>query len=305
VSNRNKIYSKGRIEGQWTAVRYEVMQSAAWKHMSMGARILYIALIKNLSFQADNNGKIFLATRKAAEDIGASQRAVCFWFRELEHFGFIVQTEPGTSMRAARWRITDVGWGKLDGKSIERTKDYLKWDGELFERLPKNRKGRARKSSLRGTRVLRGVDEQKSSTTPQVEERKSSEGRPQVEERKSSDIGQPSPFCFPSGLTVLEWSRPILIDLIEMPYTDELRRVYRQEEDRALRQRAKRLGYRVNRRGAEYDLTSDSSAFGGTIDGVNDWLDVIEQKIPMQISTSCGRPLFTLNTKAAGADLIH
>ena len=90
------------------------------------SRELYIALIKNLSFNADNNGKIFLATRKAAADLGASQRTVCVWFRELEHFGFIVMTEPGTAMRAARWRITDVGWGNLDGKSIEPTKDYLK-----------------------------------------------------------------------------------------------------------------------------------------------------------------------------------
>ena len=46
--------------------------------MSMGARMLYIALIKNLSFNADNNGKIFLATRKAAAELGASQRvSVC------------------------------------------------------------------------------------------------------------------------------------------------------------------------------------------------------------------------------------
>ncbi len=68
------------------------MQSAAWKQMSMGARMLYIALIKNLSFNADNNGKIFLATRKAAAELGASQRVVCVWFRELEHYGFIAMT---------------------------------------------------------------------------------------------------------------------------------------------------------------------------------------------------------------------
>jgi hypothetical protein len=161
MSNRNKIHSKGRIQGQWTAVRWEIMQSAAWKQMSMGARMLYIALIRNLSFTADNNGKVFLATRKAAKELNASQRSVCTWFRELEHFGFIVMTEPGTAMRAARWRVTDVGWGKLDGKSIERTKDYLKWSGELFEREPKNRKGREKKYSPRGKKVLREIDEKK------------------------------------------------------------------------------------------------------------------------------------------------
>jgi hypothetical protein len=137
MSNRNKIYSKGRIQGQFTAMRYEVMDSAAWRQMSMGARILYIALIKPLSFNADNNGKIFLSTRNAAKDLGANQESVCIWFRELEHYGFIVMTEPGTigpKGKATHWRITDVGWGRLDGKSIEPTKDYLKWSGEVFDR---------------------------------------------------------------------------------------------------------------------------------------------------------------------------
>jgi hypothetical protein len=200
MSNRHKAYSKGRIQGQWTAIRWEVMQSAAWRHMSMGARMLYIALIKNLSFTADNNGKVFLATRKAAEELGASQRAVCVWFRELEHFGFIVETEPGTAMRATRWRITDAGWGKLDGKSIEPTKDYLKWSGELFERQqPKSepdkntRKGDDPKYSPRVPKVLRGVDEQKYSTSSQVEEKRYSEGSPQVGYQKYSDLVQPSP----------------------------------------------------------------------------------------------------------------
>jgi hypothetical protein len=189
------------------------MQSAAWKEMGMGARMLYIALIKNLSFNADNNGKIFLATRKAAVELGASQRTVCVWFRELEHFGFIVMTEPGTAMRAARWRITDVGWGKLDGTSIERTKDYLKWSGELFERSPKTKKGDDQKYSLRGRKVLRGIDDQKYSTTPSVEEERYSEERLSVEEEKYSDLGQPSPCpvsLVPKAerdwLKLLEWN---------------------------------------------------------------------------------------------------
>jgi hypothetical protein len=218
MSNRKSIHSKGRIQGQWTAVRWEILQSAAWKQMSMGARMLYIALIKNLSFNADNNGKIFLATRKAAAELGASQRRVCVWFRELEHYGFIVLTDPGNAMRAARWRITDAGWGKLDGKSIEPTKDYLKWDGVLFEHhdpdgritkssRPKFRKGEEKKSSLRGLKVLRGGEDYKSSTYPQVEEKKSSEGAHLVEEKKSSDLGQPSP-CAPLRPGEPVWTTP-------------------------------------------------------------------------------------------------
>ena len=58
----------------------------------------------------------------AAEELGASQDSICFWYRELERYGFIVMTQPGTigpNGKATRWRVTDVGWGKLDGKSID------------------------------------------------------------------------------------------------------------------------------------------------------------------------------------------
>jgi hypothetical protein len=65
----------------------------AWKQMSMGARLLYIALIKPLSFNRDNNGKIFLSTRHAAKQLGANKHSISIWFRELEHYGFIVNQD--------------------------------------------------------------------------------------------------------------------------------------------------------------------------------------------------------------------
>jgi len=151
MSSRYK--DKGRIPGQYTAIRWEILDSAAWKQMSMGARLLYIALIKPLSFNRDNNGKIFLSTRHAAKQLGANKHSISIWFRELEHYGFIVMTEPGSigpKGKAAKWRITDVGWGVLDGKSIEPTKDYLKWTGEVFERS-------ARKLEMSCTQAVQGV----------------------------------------------------------------------------------------------------------------------------------------------------
>jgi hypothetical protein len=178
MSNKKKIYGKGRIEGAWTAVRHEVLSSSAWKHMSSGARLLYIALIRNLSFKAYNNGKVFLATRRAAEELGASQRIVCIWFRELEHYGFIEMTEQGSigpKGRATRWRITDMDWGELDGKPIRATKDYLKWNGELFERQPKKQKNGEQRYSTRGPKVLT-PDDQKYSATPAHDDQKYSEG---------------------------------------------------------------------------------------------------------------------------------
>jgi hypothetical protein len=199
MSNRNKIYSKGRISGQWTALRWEVMDSAAWRQMSMGARMLYIALIRPLSFNADNNGKIFLSTRRASEQLGASQRAVWIWFHELEHYGFIVMTEPGSigpKGKAAHWRITDVGWGRLDGKSIEPTKDYLKWTGELFDHPTSKNRKTANQSRQGDVPKSSSDSEPKSSLGSPGDEPKSSYARHSDREPKSSYLVQPSP---PSG----------------------------------------------------------------------------------------------------------
>ena len=68
-----RFKDKGRIQGQYTTIRYEILDCAAWKQMSMGARMLYIALTRPMSFNRDNNGKIFLSTRGAAEQLGVNK----------------------------------------------------------------------------------------------------------------------------------------------------------------------------------------------------------------------------------------
>jgi hypothetical protein len=195
MSSKRAIYRKGHIEGQWTAVRWEVLDSSAWKNMSLGARLLYIALLRNLGFKQYNNGKLFLATRTASKKLGVSQRIVCVWFRELEHYGFIVTTEPGTigpKGRATRWRITDHGWGELDGKPITPTKDYLKWDGVPFTRGPQKQKNGEQKYSPRVPKVLTHDDRKYSGARP-TDDRKCSEGQTPNREQKYSDLVQPSP----------------------------------------------------------------------------------------------------------------
>jgi hypothetical protein len=204
VSNKRKIYGKGRIEGAFTPLRHEVLNSPAWKHTSFGARLLYIALLRRLSFIAYNNGRVYLSTRNASQELGASQRIVCVWFRELVHYGFIVMTEPGSvgpKGRATRWRITDMSWGELDGKPLLATKDYLKWDGVLFERrcnpdvrpAKTKRLNREKKYSGRVPKVLTH-DDLKYSPPLASEYQKYSEGKVEKREKKYSDLVQPSPI---------------------------------------------------------------------------------------------------------------
>src|SRR5262245_29721646 len=89
------------------------MQTPAWKATSFGARSLYHDLRGFLRFDNQNNGKVYRAYREAARDLGTkSLRSVQRWFRELEHYGFIVMTTgpclgvDGMGI-GAHWRFTE------------------------------------------------------------------------------------------------------------------------------------------------------------------------------------------------------
>jgi hypothetical protein len=128
--------SKTKSSRQYTKYYSDISKTPAWKALNYGARLLYLELQRQFIETANNNGKIFLSTRDAADRLGASQRQVWTWYRELEHYGFIIQTHPATVGpygRAGLWRLTDQAHGRLDGKPIEATKDYLKWDGTPFD----------------------------------------------------------------------------------------------------------------------------------------------------------------------------
>jgi hypothetical protein len=61
-----------------------------------------------------NNGHVYMSQRDAGEELGHKNRnEIANWFRELQHYGFIVQTE-GASLgvdgkgMAPHWLITDM-----------------------------------------------------------------------------------------------------------------------------------------------------------------------------------------------------
>jgi hypothetical protein len=131
------MINKTKSSRRYTKYYSDISKTPAWKALSYPARLLYLELQRQFIEAANNNGKVFLSTRDAAERLGASQRWICIWYRELEHYGFIVQTQPATigpHGRAALWRLTDHTNGWLDGKLIRATKDYLKWDGTPFRK---------------------------------------------------------------------------------------------------------------------------------------------------------------------------
>ena len=117
----------------------------AWRVMSLGARLLYIELRGRLRNDFANNGKVFLSCRDAASAIGVDPGSVVRWYAENEHYGFLRKTSEGFLGSdghgiAAKYRFTDVAHGTHPA-----TRDYEKWDGELFVYKP--RRGRRKKQS--------------------------------------------------------------------------------------------------------------------------------------------------------------
>ena len=126
-----------KLRGQFIPAFVETRRTPAWKAMSMSARELYMTLrghhfvgLKN------NNGRIFLSERKAMEEMGVRNReSIRRWFRELQHYGFLVMTNPGSlgvagKGKAPQWRLTELETPLADSK--EPTLDYKKWNGTPF-----------------------------------------------------------------------------------------------------------------------------------------------------------------------------
>ena len=90
---------KGRTKDKGdhgTFVRRPMMERPAWRAMSPKAQILYIWLrLEWKGAKFNNNGKIRLSCRQAAERIGIGVNAAAGAFHELQAKGFIVVTERG------------------------------------------------------------------------------------------------------------------------------------------------------------------------------------------------------------------
>jgi hypothetical protein len=114
----------------------ETLVSPAYRQLSFGARALFTALRGKC---VKNNGHVYLSQREVGRELGHKNRGdIANWYRELQHFGFIVQTAAAAlgldgKGKAPHWRITDMPTRKGNNELAMPTKDFLYWDGVLFE----------------------------------------------------------------------------------------------------------------------------------------------------------------------------
>ncbi|RAI01015.1 hypothetical protein DLJ53_17480 [Acuticoccus sediminis] len=86
--------SKGHGEDHFTKMIRHTMEEPAWRALSPTAQALYPWLkLEWRGAQANNNGKIRLSTRQAADRIGVTPDTAARAFHDLQAKGFIVQTE--------------------------------------------------------------------------------------------------------------------------------------------------------------------------------------------------------------------
>lgn len=114
----------------------ETLTSQAYRQLSFGAKALFTALCMRC---VKNNGHVYLSQRNAEKEIGHKNRNdIANWYRELEHYGFLVKTvAPSLGVdgkgKATHWRITDMPTRNGRGELEPATKEFLRWDGLLFE----------------------------------------------------------------------------------------------------------------------------------------------------------------------------
>jgi hypothetical protein len=131
-------HGKGRLP-PFVPVLKDTMKTPAWKALSHGARSLYVTLKGRYNNRLQN--AVYVSTRDAEEELGqhSTRPNVMRWFRELRHYGFIVEVSPAHHGvnghgRAPHYRLTEEWYlGKAP------TRDFLSWDGTPFTEKRKRR----------------------------------------------------------------------------------------------------------------------------------------------------------------------
>lgn len=139
----------------FVALLVDTLDSPAWRAMSHGAKILYVALKRRYNYKNHNNGRIWLSQRDAARKLRSHHNEIARWYRELRYYGFIVMVTPGTlgvegKGKAPRWRLTELGY-----MGAPPTRDFERWRGLFFKDT---------KTKTRAGKPARGVRENRHTT---------------------------------------------------------------------------------------------------------------------------------------------
>jgi hypothetical protein len=149
----SKRRNKGRLPPFIPLIK-STWNHPAMKALSHGAFRLHVALRGH--YNSDLGNAVYLSTRDAMKELGANTDSIQRWFRELQHYGFIVMTEPGClgvdgTGKAPHYRLTESQYqGQMP------TRDFDRWNGVKFKdtgQTAARARLRARQSRHRKNRI--------------------------------------------------------------------------------------------------------------------------------------------------------
>jgi hypothetical protein len=242
---KKRSEDKGRLP-PFVAVDLEVMRSPAWRAMTKGARLLYVSLRRHWSRKQRNNGRLFLSQRVAKKELGSGRDSISRWFRELQHYGFIVMTNPGGlgvdgKGKAPHWQLTELEapGGRGGNTLMLPTKDFLNWTGVKFKddrgavkraavRLAKKTESRPANAGQGGPQMQAGPGPQMRSlhgtSGPQMQAIQRTPPGPQMQAISSSTISTAAslPWQTPSIVEVTDPTELVAL-LAELPDREQLK----------------------------------------------------------------------------------
>jgi hypothetical protein len=127
---------KRKIDGPFVPLPLAILDAPAWRAMDFIAQALWIELRRKLRNDGLNNGKIFLSCRDA-EKIGANKDTIARRFVELEHYGFLRKTSEGFLGLDGRGIAPHYRFTDLAHNTHPPTREFEKWNGELFVYTPR------------------------------------------------------------------------------------------------------------------------------------------------------------------------
>ena len=231
--------NKGRISGPFVPMLKDTMKTGAWKALSHGARSLYVALRSRYNLTTQN--AVYVSTRDAEEELGqhSTRRNIMRWFRELQHYGFIVMVSPAHHGvnghgKAPHYRLTEAWYlGKAP------TREFLSWDGMPFtEKRKRDAPSFTAKNRIRGDNGVTTLVQTGSPLVPEIvpAAAKAGAGGVSISDHTGGADGVAitsltTPYADPNLLSAFEamWSAPP----IAMPFKNlKLKRLYQPPAER-------------------------------------------------------------------------
>ena len=130
-----------------TFITRRLMSTDAWRALSPKAQMSYLWLrLEWKGMQFNNNGRIQLSCRQAAEKLGVGANAAMVAFHELQAKGFIVVKEMGAlgvkgMARGPKYELTEIGVGTEFPRQL-----YLKWKAGADFEVVRHRRAKPKKA---------------------------------------------------------------------------------------------------------------------------------------------------------------